>query len=138
MFYAGMFQGQEDDLEGNCRKLHEMGPAVVWITRGSKGCVGLVEGKFYDVPTFDTPVKDTTGAGDVFHGAYIAAMLEGLPHQDCARYASAVSSLKCMYVGGRTGLPNRETLEQFLKEGIISTGESEKRLEHYRKSFLSS
>jgi sugar/nucleoside kinase (ribokinase family) len=137
MFYNGMFKGKEDDLEGNCRKLHEMGPSVVWVTRGPLGCCGLVDGKFYNVPTFDeVKVIDTTGAGDVFHGAYIAAMLEGLSHPECARYACAVSSIKCMFVGGRTGIPNRETLRRFLEDGTVLTEEFEKRLDYYRQSFL--
>jgi sugar/nucleoside kinase (ribokinase family) len=137
LFYNGMFKGHEDDLEGNCRRLHDMGPSVVWITRGAKGCVGLIDGKFYDIPTFDfVPVKDTTGAGDVFHGAYISAMLEGLSHPECARYASGVSSIKCMFVGGRTGIPNRATLERFLKDGTVLTDEIEERLAYYRRSFL--
>jgi sulfofructose kinase len=137
MFYEGMFKGNEGDLEGNCRKLHEMGPEVVWVTRGPLGCCGLVDGKFYNVPTFtETPVLDTTGAGDVFHGAYIAAMLEGLSHPECARYACAVSSIKCMFVGGRTGIPNRETLRRFLQDGTVLTEEIEQRLEYYRRNFF--
>ena len=137
MFHDGMFKGNEKDLEGNCRKLHEMGPEVVWITRGPLGAFGLINGKFYDVPTFpETPVVDTTGAGDVFHGAYIAAMLEGLSHPECARYACAVSSIKCMFVGGRTGIPNRAILKQFLEDGTVPTEEFEKRLDYYRKNFL--
>jgi len=137
MFYHGMFKGKEDDLEGNLRKLHEMGPSVVWVTRGPLGCCGLVDGKFYNVPTFeDVKVIDTTGAGDVFHGAYIAAMLEGLSHPECARYACAVSSIKCMFVGGRTGIPNRETLGRFLEDGTVLTEEIEERLDYYRRSFL--
>lgn len=136
-FYNGFFKGTEDDLEGNCRKLHEMGPSVVWVTRGPEGCVGLVDGKFHKVPTFlELPVVDTTGAGDVFHGAYIAAMLEGLPHPECARYACAVSSIKCMYVGGRTGIPNRETLRRFLEDGKVMKDELDARLEYYRNDFL--
>jgi sugar/nucleoside kinase (ribokinase family) len=136
MFYNKMFEDNKDDLEGNCKKLHEMGPSVVWITRGVKGSAGYVDGKFYNVPTFvDTPVKDTTGAGDTFHGAYIAAMLEGLPHPECARYASAVSSIKCMFVGGRTGIPNRETLARFLQDGTVLTDEIEQRLAYYRRGF---
>jgi len=131
-----MFQGNEDDLEGNCRKLHEMGPSVVWITRGELGCCGLVDGKFYNVPTFEVPVIDTTGAGDVFHGAYIAAMLEGLSHPECARYANAVSAIKVMFVGGRTGIPNREILKRFLEDGTVLTEELEKRLEYYRRNFI--
>jgi sugar/nucleoside kinase (ribokinase family) len=144
MFYEGMFKKDRADdaaeaaetaYQQNCEKLHALGPAVVWVTRGAAGCVGLVDGHYLSVPTFDTPVKDTTGAGDVFHGAYIAAMLEGLPHGECARYANAVSSIKCMFVGGRTGIPNRETLARFLKDGTVDTAEIEERLAYYRRSF---
>jgi sugar/nucleoside kinase (ribokinase family) len=148
MFYEGMFKIKKDDpteegeaLEAmyreNIEKLHAMGPRVVWVTRGAAGCVGLADGEYLKVPTFDTPVTDTTGAGDVFHGAYIAAMLEGLPHRECARYANAVSSIKCMFVGGRTGIPSRETLARFLADGTVDTTEIEERLAYYRRSFPS-
>jgi sugar/nucleoside kinase (ribokinase family) len=137
MFYNKMFEDHKSDYQGNFEKLRDMGPSVVWVTFGVKGSIGLVEGKLYKVPTFDVPVKDTTGAGDVFHGAYIAAMLEGLPHPECARYASAVSSIKCMFVGGRTGIPNRKILERFLWDGTVLSEDLEERLEYYRKSFLS-
>ncbi|MCL2093939.1 MAG: carbohydrate kinase family protein [Treponema sp.] len=137
MFYDGMFPDSKDKLEDNCRKLHDMGPEVVWVTLGERGCVGLVDGKFHTLPAFKIPeVVDTVGAGDVFHGAYVAAMLEGLPPVECARYSSAVSALKCMYVGGRTGIPNRETLRRFMEEGVIDRTELDARLEYYRKDFL--
>jgi sugar/nucleoside kinase (ribokinase family) len=81
-------------------------------------------------------VKDTTGAGDVFHGAYLAAVLEGLPPDECARYASAVSAIKCMYVGGRTGLPDRRILEGFLTRGVVDTDALDQRLNYYRGNFM--
>ncbi|MDR3138575.1 MAG: carbohydrate kinase family protein [Treponema sp.] len=136
LFYNGMFKGKEGNMRANCEELHRAGPEVVWITCGPRGCMGLAEGKFYEVPPVDVKVKDTTGAGDVFHGAYIAAMLEGLSPAECAGYASAVSAIKCMFVGGRTGLPNRETLERFMKDGTVLTDEIEERLAYYRRSFL--
>jgi sugar/nucleoside kinase (ribokinase family) len=137
MFYTKLFSDDTGDYRGNLEKLHAMGPSVVWVTLGTRGSVGLVDGKLYTVPTFDVPVKDTTGCGDVFHGAYIAAMLDGLPHPECSRYASAVSSVKCMYPGGRTGIPNKKILERFLQDGTILNEDLEERLDYYRKSFLS-
>jgi sugar/nucleoside kinase (ribokinase family) len=138
MFYDGMFgEGGKEGYRGNIGKLLAMGPRVAWVTRGAEGCVGMAEGEYLEVPTFDTPVTDTTGAGDVFHGAYIAAMLEGLPHRECARYANAVSSIKCMFVGGRTGIPNRQTLARFLEDGTADSAEIEERLAYYRRNFPS-
>ncbi|MDR2648968.1 MAG: carbohydrate kinase family protein [Clostridiales bacterium] len=135
-FYLEMFRGHEDDYEGNLKEIAKMGPGVVWVTQGARGCVGYSAGRFYKLSSFDVAVKDTTGAGDVFHGAYLAAVLEGLPPDECARYASAVSAVKCMYVGGRTGLPNRHILERFLSDGAVETDELDQRLSYYRNNFM--
>jgi hypothetical protein len=63
-------------------------------------------------------------------------MLEGLSHYECARHASAVAAIKCTFVGGRTGLPDRAMLRRFLDEGVLPTKELEERLEYYRRTFL--
>ncbi|MCL2057550.1 MAG: carbohydrate kinase family protein [Oscillospiraceae bacterium] len=137
-FYKGMFPDDNgpDSYRRNFEKIMEMGPSVVWVTLGERGCVGLVDGEMHAIPSFKVPVKDTTGAGDDFHGAYIAIMLEGLSHYECARHASAVSAIKCTFVGGRTGLPDRAMLKRFLDEGILPTKELEERLLYYRRTFL--
>jgi sugar/nucleoside kinase (ribokinase family) len=137
-FYKAMFPDDNEPAgyRKNFEKIMEMGPSVVWVTLGEKGCVGLVEGTMYEIPGFKVPVVDTTGAGDDFHGAYCAIMLEGLSHYECARHASAVAAIKCTFVGGRTGLPNRAMLKKFLEEGVLPTAELEERLEYYRRNFL--
>ena len=137
-FYEGMFPDDNgpDSYRRNFEKIREIGPSVIWVTLGEKGCVGFVDGRMYEIPSFKVEVKDTTGAGDDFHGAYVAIMLEGLPHDECARHASAVAAIKCMFVGGRTGLPDRAMLKRFLDEGILPTEELEERLKYYRGNFL--
>jgi len=95
-----------------------------------------VDGEMHEIPSFKVPVVDTTGAGDDFHGAYAAIMLEGLSHVECARHASAVSAIKCTFVGGRTGLPDRAMLKRFLEDGALPTAELEERLQYYRNTFL--
>jgi len=137
-FYKRMFPDDNapDSYRRNFEKIREMGPSVVWVTLGEKGCVGLVDGVMHEIPSFKVPVKDTTGAGDDFHGAYAAIMLEGRPHEECARHASAVAAIKCTFVGGRTGLPDRAMLKRFMDEGILPTEELQERLEYYRRTFL--
>ncbi|MDR3119944.1 MAG: carbohydrate kinase family protein [Clostridiales bacterium] len=140
-YYNDMFPGagtSPEEYRKNMERVRAIGPSVVWVTLGARGCVGLVDGKYCEVPTFPVTVRDTTGAGDVFHGAYLAIMLEGLPHEECARHASAVSSIKCTYVGGRTGLPDRAMLARFLESGELPTAALEERLLYYRRSFLAS
>lgn len=133
-FCRDMFPGKGPDEA--CRALLEMGCRTAIITLGSRGCVGedRAEGAFA-LECFQVKVTDTTGAGDVFHGAYIAGLLEGMGARESARFASAVSAIKCTAPGGRTGIPNRETVQKFLDTGVIDGREARERLEYYRQNF---
>ena len=119
----------------SCEEIRGIGVPVVWFTFGEQGCVGLVDGVLHEIPRFKVDVRDTTGAGDVFHGAYIAALAKNKTHTECARYASAAAAIKCTYIGGRTGIPTSEIVERFLKDGVIETKELDERLEYYRSSY---
>ena len=65
-------------------------------------------------PAFRVPVADTTGCGDVFHGAYAVALAEGKRLEDRVRFASAASALKATKSGGQMGIPSRAALARFL------------------------
>jgi sulfofructose kinase len=67
---------------------------------------------------FAVEMVDTTGAGDVFHGAFTLAMVEGAPVARCVAIACAAAALKCTRLGSRAGLPSRAELEAFLAERI--------------------
>ena len=110
-----------------------MGPEAVVFTFGEKGCVGLDREGFFWLPAFQVEAQDTVGAGDVFHGAFLAALLKGYSLKECARYASGTSAIKCTRIGGRAGIPNEQVLEQFLRTGIIDYTEIDQRVEYYRK-----
>ena len=132
-FYRDMF----GDLlyEEGCRKLLEAGPSTAIVTLGSRGSVGMTaQDGFFRTESFHVPVRDTTGAGDVFHGAYIVGLLEGMDAPECARFASAVSAIKCTCFGGRTGIPNRDTVQRFLETGEIDRTEAQRRLAYYRNN----
>ena len=132
-FYRDMF----GDLlyEEGCRKLLEAGPSTEIVTLGSRGSVGMTaQDGFFRTESFHVPVRDTTGAGDVFHGAYIMGLLEGMDAPECARFASAVSAIKCTCFGGRTGIPNRDTVQRFLETGEIDRTEAQRRLAYYRNN----
>jgi sulfofructose kinase len=65
-------------------------------------------------PAFRVAVADTTGCGDVFHGAYAAALIHGAPLAECVRFASAAAALKATQLGGQRGIPTRTEVERFL------------------------
>lgn len=95
---------------------HDQRAAVV-VTDGANGAYFYTgEGDVQHQPAFEVDVVDTTGCGDVFHGAYTAALRWGYPVESCVRFASATSALKATQPGGRQGIPDQETVEAFLAE----------------------
>jgi len=87
---------------------------VVIVTAGTRGSFGVTaEGRFHQ-PAFVVDVVDTTGAGDVYHGAFLYALAQEWPLPQCARFASAVAALKCRKLGGRAGIPTRDEVDAFL------------------------
>ena len=90
------------------------GCRVASVTLGAQGALWLDETGMHHHPAFSTDVVDTTGAGDVFHGAYALAISEDMDVTQAMRFSAAVAALKCSHHGGRVGIPNRQETEEFL------------------------
>jgi sulfofructose kinase len=104
----------ESDPERGLRAAAARTPGVVYVTLGGAGCLWLDGGRLRRLPAFPVPVVDTTGAGDVFHGALLVAIADGLAGEAAVRFASAAAALKCTRPGGRDGIPTRQELTAFL------------------------
>jgi sulfofructose kinase len=113
--YARGLTGIDDIWEAG-RQVLTMGPRIFVETVGERGCYTITPDEQFHTPAFSVDVVDTTGAGDVFHGAYIVAMQHGWDVRRCARFASAVSAIKCTKLGGRAGVPTFEQTMAFLRE----------------------
>jgi sulfofructose kinase len=113
------FAGQLLDDDGKrmeaLRRVRMLGCRVAAVTRGREGVLWLDETGAHRQPAFAVEVIDTTGAGDVFHGAYALAIAEGATVETAMRFASAVSALKCTGKGGRAAIPTREQTLAFLR-----------------------
>ena len=68
----------------------------------------------FHTPAFEVDALDTTGAGDVFHGAFIVGLLQGWDLRTTALFSSAVSAVKCTQLGGRSGIPTLDRALAFL------------------------
>lgn len=95
------------------------GPKIVMATLGDQGCLAVIDGKVKAFPAFKIKAVDTTGAGDVFHGAFLTAMIDGKGFEDCILFASATSAIKCTHLGGRDGIPSKQEVEEFLKNNKL-------------------
>jgi sugar/nucleoside kinase (ribokinase family) len=87
---------------------------VVAVTAGSKGSCFVTRGAEFHQPAFQVPIVDTTGCGDVFHGAFAYGMAKGMDLRKTAEFAAAVAALKCRKLGGRAGIPSLAETEKFL------------------------
>lgn len=110
--------GVGDAFEAGERVL-DMGPRIFVETLGERGSVTVTLKKNFETPSFEIEVKDTTGAGDVFHGAYLYGLINGWNPERIALFSTAVSALKCTRMGGRRSSPTLgEVLEFLQSQGI--------------------
>lgn len=92
--------------------------ALVCATLGREGSLAFCQGREIRTPAFHVPVVDTTGAGDVFRGGFIAAWLlhEGTAEvEELLAYANAVAALKCRMLGARQGIPGPDEVSGVLR-----------------------
>ncbi len=94
--------------------------SAVVITCGREGCLFLTEagGSVQRQPAFGVKVVDTTGCGDVFHGAYAAALVQGTPIVSAIRFATAAAAIKATRPGGQAGAPRLSDVQQFLDQQL--------------------
>lgn len=105
---------QETDMQNAVKKLFKGNCIFSAVTMGERGSIGFDGKNILTCPAFKVDVIDTTGAGDVFHGAFIYKYVNGGNWTECIEFASAVSALKCTEFGGRTGIPTLKKVEGFI------------------------
>ena len=113
--FARSYTG-ESRMESAVKKLFRGNRKFAAITKGKAGSVGFDGHNLLRCPAFKVEVVDTTGAGDVYHGAFAFDYARGKTWAECMRFAAAVSALKCTRLGGRTGIPDLKTAEHFMRK----------------------
>ncbi len=113
--FAEALTGEQDFHKAGQAALG-FGPEIVVITRGEEGSYYFSEEMTFHTPAFSVPVIDTTGAGDVFHGAFITGLLKGWDPQRICQFAAAAAALKCKGLGGRSAIPDDAEVHHFLNQ----------------------
>jgi sulfofructose kinase len=106
-----------DEPWAAARALHSRYERLALVTCGAEGSWCAHEGELFHTPAFEIEPVDTTGAGDVFHGALLYALLRGDAVRDAVRFASAAAALSCRGLGGRGSLPTVGEVEDMLAAG---------------------
>ena len=107
------------NVEESLRMLWNDSRQVVAVTAGSEGCWAMASGlaEAVHIPAHPVKVVDTLGCGDVFHGAYAAALVFGYSVLGAIRFANVAAGLKAARLGTREGLPTRAEIEVLLPIG---------------------
>jgi ribokinase len=112
--FARQLTGSDDPRDA-LLGLRAAGAREAVVTLGADGALALAaNGGLLQQPAFPVAALDTTGCGDVYHGAYAFALLHGWSQAERLRFAAAAAALKTLALGGRTGIPRRAAIDALL------------------------
>ena len=92
-------------------------PCVV-VTLGRQGCCARTASGLLSQGAFDIAPVDTTGAGDTFCGALVAALSQGNDLPQALKIASAAGALACTRLGAQSSIPERDEVIAFLMTNL--------------------
>ena len=109
--------GQDDPfrvLEYMAREYKIRAPGM---TLGRDGALVYWQGRYYYSPGFVVETVDTTGAGDVFHGAFVFGLAKGWSMDRILDFANAMAGLNCVTLGARGGIRSQKEAERLIAKG---------------------
>lgn len=92
---------------------------ATWVvaTLGAGGALAAsADGDRVAVPGYRVDVVSTLGAGDVFHGALVAAAAREQPFDTRITYATIAAALSCRGLDGRSAIPTHEEVVNLLDQ----------------------
>jgi len=90
---------------------------VAAMTLGVNGSLALADGRFTYAPGYVVNAIDTTGAGDVFHGAFCYAVLQGMTLRHSLDFSNAMAALNCTAMGARGGIRGLDEIQTLMDGG---------------------
>lgn len=99
--FPSRWTGEPDPFRALTLIQAEYGMRVAAMTLGADGALARVDGRFLYSPGFVVDGIDTTGAGDVFHGAFCYSVIENMPVRDALEFSNAMAALNCTALGAR-------------------------------------
>jgi sulfofructose kinase len=93
------------DHEAALRKIRAHNAGVLCVTLGAAGSIALDGDRIIRAPGIRVAAVDTTGAGDVFRGAFIYSILAGRSTADTLRFANAAAAASCTKFGAISAVP---------------------------------
>jgi sugar/nucleoside kinase (ribokinase family) len=118
-----------DDLSEGLARIACSTPSFLAVTDGPRDVVWREGATSRNSPVFAVDAVDTLGAGDIFHGAFALALVEGQDPEKAIRFAAAAAGLKCSRAGGSAGAPGRAEVEALLAMASMAPSRGQTKLE---------
>ena len=109
--------GEADPMRALTLMQDTYGMRVAAMTLGAHGALARVDGRFHYSPAFVVNCLDTTGAGDVFHGAFCYAVVKGFSIAETLEFSNAMAALNCTALGARGGIAKEEAARELIARG---------------------
>jgi sulfofructose kinase len=116
--HVPMYLSGLNDVEAALRKLRKTLDNVLVVTMGEQGASALDGDTFYHEPAFKVHAVDTTGAGDVFRGGFIYALVNGQPIAEALRIANAAAAVSCTRLGALNGVPTLAEVRDLMTANV--------------------
>ena len=107
------------DTEAALRQLRKTLNNVLVVTMGEQGASALEGDRFYHEPAFMVHAVDTTGAGDVFRGGFIYALVSRQPMDEALRTANAAAAVSCTRLGALNGVPTLAEVRELMAVNVF-------------------
>ena len=121
--FPGGWTGENDPFRALPQLQNHYGMTVAAMTLGSDGALAYAGGEFFYSPAFVVSCVDTTGAGDVFHGAFCYAVLQGMSLPEALEFSNAMAALNCTAYGARGGIQGLDAVRALMIRGERRTNE---------------
>jgi len=107
----------EDPFHALAAIQDEHGMPVAAMTLGAHGALARAEARYFYSPGFAVDCLDTTGAGDVFHGAFCYSVLQKMPLAEALEFSNAMAALNCTGAGARGHIAGIDEVRQLIARG---------------------
>ena len=115
--FAGAYTGEPDLFKALEMLQENYGNRVTVATLGIDGVLAREKGRFVHLPGYAVKCRDSTGAGDVFHGAFVYGLLEGWPLERILDFSNAMAALNCKGLGCRGGIEPKAEVDALIARG---------------------
>ena len=115
--FPGRWTRLEDPFEALAAIQTEHGMPVAAMTLGAHGVLARAQGRYFYSPGFVVDCADTTGAGDVFHGAFCYSVLQKMPLAEALEFSNAMAALNCTGTGARGHISGLQEVRALMAGG---------------------